>query len=320
MRDDRPVLVLSELDDATADSVIMELLARDVPVVRLDPGVDFPSDTTFAARLDESGSWAGDLATGTRRLDLTSVRAVYRRRPTPHAPSPILRPHEAEFAAREARQGFSGILANLPNCLYVNHPDANRAAAMKARQLTVAARLGFRVPATLITNDLERARAFALKHGHVIYKPLTHVRHMTPEGPLTIWTQPVHADELDDTIAGTAHLFQCLVDKVADLRVTVVGEQVFCIRIDSNPHQLDWRYDYDRLTYTWCETPPGLAGPMVRYLEHFGLAFGCFDFGLTAEGEQVFFECNPNGQWSWLEERTGAPIAAAFADLLKGGA
>lgn len=58
---------------------------------------------------------------------------------------------------------------------------------------------------------------------------------------------------------------------------------------------------------------------MISYLKRMGLAFGCFDFGLTESAETVFFECNPNGQWSWLQERTEAPIAEAFADLLKGG-
>ncbi len=28
---------------------------------------------------------------------------------------------------------------------------------------------------------------------------------------------------------------------------------------------------------------------------------------------------NPNGQWGWLEEKTGLPMAAAFADLLAQG-
>ncbi|TDD94355.1 ATP-grasp ribosomal peptide maturase [Actinomadura rubrisoli] len=320
MRDERPVLVLSELDDYTADAVIMELRKRDVPVVRLDPGKDFPSTVTFAVRLDDAGRWTGDLMTGTRRLDLASVRAVYRRRPSPHTPSPELDEQDACFAAKEARHGFSGILANLPNCLYVNHPDANRAADVKVRQLKVASNLGLRVSTTLVTNDLGQARAFAAEQGQVVYKPLTFVRYLTPDGPQTIWTRPVHADEIDETVAGTAHLFQSLVDKVADLRITVVGEEVFCVRIDSTPPQLDWRYDYDRLTYTWCDPPAELIGPMISYLRNFGLAFGCFDFGLTERGEPVFFECNPNGQWGWLEEQTGAPITAAFADLLKGGA
>lgn len=83
-------------------------------------------------------------------------------------------------------------------------------------------------------------------------------------------------------------------DKVADLRITVVGDQIFCVRIESDSGLLDWRYDYDRLTYAWCDPHPELIEP-------------------------VLFECNPNGQWGWLEDQTGAPITAAFADLLQGG-
>ncbi|MGH3845933.1 MAG: hypothetical protein ACRDS0_31615, partial [Pseudonocardiaceae bacterium] len=30
-------------------------------------------------------------------------------------------------------------------------------------------------------------------------------------------------------------------------------------------------------------------------------------------------ECNPNGQWLWLEHEVGLPIAAALADLLSSG-
>ncbi|MEL5957639.1 hypothetical protein AADR41_23270 [Streptomyces sp. CLV115] len=31
-------------------------------------------------------------------------------------------------------------------------------------------------------------------------------------------------------------------------------------------------------------------------------------------------ECNPNGQWAWLEDAAGLPITAAIADLLESGA
>ncbi|MGH8940794.1 MAG: hypothetical protein ACRDV2_15810 [Actinomycetes bacterium] len=30
-------------------------------------------------------------------------------------------------------------------------------------------------------------------------------------------------------------------------------------------------------------------------------------------------ECNPNGQWLWLEHEVGLPIAAGLADLLSSG-
>jgi hypothetical protein len=31
-------------------------------------------------------------------------------------------------------------------------------------------------------------------------------------------------------------------------------------------------------------------------------------------------ECNPNGQWAWLEPAAGLPITTAIADLLEKGA
>ena len=36
----------------------------------------------------------------------------------------------------------------------------------------------------------------------------------------------------------------------------------------------------------------------------------------TPSGEHVFLECNPNGQWLWIELATGMPISAAIADEL----
>lgn len=317
VKEKRSVLVLSELDDYTADAVTVRLLERGVPVVRLDPGTDFPAAATFASRLDD-GRWTGSLMTATRCLDLASVRAVYRRRPSPHQLSPYLDEQAARFSVKEARHGFSGILANLQDCLYVNDPDANRAADVKVRQLRIAAELGMRVPPSLVTNDVAQARAFATEQD-VVYKSMTFLRYVTEDGPRTIWTRPVRPDEIDESIAGTAHLFQRLVKKVADLRITVVGERVFCVRIESDPPQLDWRHQYDKLRYTWCDPPAELTELMVTYLNRLGLAFGCFDFGLTEENEAIFFECNPNGQWGWLEDATGAPITAAFADLLQGG-
>ena len=37
---------------------------------------------------------------------------------------------------------------------------------------------------------------------------------------------------------------------------------------------------------------------------------------LTPEGEYVFLEINPVGQWLFIEERTGQPITAALVDCL----
>ena len=47
-----------------------------------------------------------------------------------------------------------------------------------------------------------------------------------------------------------------------------------------------------------------------------GLTWGAFDFGVTDDGDWVFFECNPNGQWLWIELQAKYPLAGVVADEL----
>jgi glutathione synthase/RimK-type ligase-like ATP-grasp enzyme len=222
------------------------------------------------------------------------------------------------FAVLQGRHGFGGVLAALPGCRYVNHPQRVADAEVKPAQWAVAADLGFTVPATLVTNDPGRVRAFAVEVGRVVYKPLRPSPLYGPGGePVAVYVREADPAAFDASLRLTAHAFQALVDKVADVRVTVVGPRVFAVRIDSG--LLDWREDYGAHTYTVIDTPPALARALRAYLARFGLVFGAFDFALDHAGGWHFLECNPNGQWAWLEEPTGLPMTAALADVLQAG-
>ena len=50
-----PVLVVACLDDPTTDLVLDELHGRGIPVVRFDPGADFPDEIALSAHFDGSG-------------------------------------------------------------------------------------------------------------------------------------------------------------------------------------------------------------------------------------------------------------------------
>ncbi|MFJ6657672.1 ATP-grasp ribosomal peptide maturase [Streptomyces sp. NPDC091377] len=311
-----PVVVVTCLDDPTADLVISELARRRVPVVRLDPG-DFPSEVTVRADLGESGL-GGTLRTTTRSLALDHVRSVYWRRPRPYAGPPGLDSPESEWCAEQARYGLGGILAALlPESHYVNHPWANRAAEQKPAQLTAAAGGGFRVPPTLLTNDPRAARDFTEEYGRVVYKPLYNSDYADEDGrALTVWVEEITPDELNAGVAVTLHLFQQRVEKVADVRLTAVGDNLFAVRIDGSPG-LDWRRHYDALRYTLIETPPEIAKAVQAYLTHFRLTFGAFDFGLDPTGGWHFYECNPNGQFAWFPDHITTRIVHAIADQLQ---
>ncbi|MDN3260787.1 ATP-grasp ribosomal peptide maturase [Streptomyces sp. CSDS2] len=311
-----PVVVATEADDQTADLVITELNRRGVPVVRFNPA-DIGGDLAVTARFGTCPApVAGQVRTPSRTADLKNIRSLYWRRPTWPA-FEHLDEADARFAVAQVRHGLGGVLYALPSCRYVNHPLRNFEAEHKPLQLAVAQRLGLTVPPTLVSNDLSEVREFIATHREVVYKVLRWTPYRRGEEGMTTWTEPVTADELDESITVVPHLFQARVDKVADLRVVVVGRQVFAVRIDSD--LLDWRQDYSALTYSVTDLPDRLEKTLIAYLEHFGLASGSFDLAVDRQGNTHWLELNPNGQWGWLEDETELKLTAAFADLLEQG-
>lgn len=314
------VLVVTALEDVTADRVIAALNEREVPVVRVDPA-DIGPGLVFGARIGAGApAWTGRLVTGSREVELGEVAAVYYRRPTPYAARfEHLPAQQRDFAAAEARHGFGGILNHLHGATYVNHPGAVTAADFKPAQLQLAAQFGLAIPPTLVTNDVEAARKFAADHGPVIYKTFRGLPRDEDGHTGAIWAQRVDPDTFDDSLNVTAHLFQAEIPKTGDVRVTVVGQKVFAQQIAAPDGALDWRRgDWDQLLHAPITVPAAVEVALHSYLAAFGLVFGCFDFALTGDGRElgdwVFIECNPNGQWGWLPD--AGRITEAFADIL----
>lgn len=310
---DRPVLVVTEPLDLTADMVITELNRKGAPVVRFNPA-DIGTDLMVSAQFGVCPApVVGQLRTPSRTADLEHARAVYWRRPVWPAFA-HLEAADARYAAAQVRYGLGGILYSLDGPLWVNHPLREAAADYKPAQLAVAQSLGLTVPPTLVTNDPDTARQFTAAYGPVIAKALRWTPYERNGVPMTSWAEPVVTDEIDDTLSAAPHLLQARVEKVADLRVLIVGRRVFAVRIDSG--LLDWRTDYEALSYSVVCLPERLEKALLAFLDHFDLVSGSFDLALDGKGDFHWLELNPNGQWGWLEEKTGLEMSAAIADLL----
>ncbi|MFF2815711.1 MvdC/MvdD family ATP grasp protein [Kitasatospora cineracea] len=156
--DGRPVLVSTEAEDPTADLVITELNRRLVPVLRFDPGRDFPTLATLAASITADG-WSGTLTVGKRAADLSGVRALYHRRPNPYTPDTD---HQTDrFAAQENRRGLNGVLGALPGCLYLSHPG-HRPRRVQAR--TAVSRLPARAAGSGDADHQQPSRSEVVRH------------------------------------------------------------------------------------------------------------------------------------------------------------
>ncbi len=308
------VLVLTQRLDPTADLVVSELNRRNVVVFRCDTA-DFPHELTLAAHLQGS-RWVGELRNGVRCVALEAISAAYYRRPTRFR-FPGLTDAEAAWAEQEAVYGLGGVLATLP-CRWLSHPHRIALANFKPLQLTVAAEVGLSVPSTLVTNDPLAAESFAKTS--TVYKTLGGPPKLDHQ-PHSLYTSEVTERECaDPSIRGTAHQFQRWIQKAYEVRLTVVGGRCFAaaIHAGSAAAELDWRSDYNSLTYSVVALSSDIEDRAVALVERLGLGFGCLDFVVTPQGEHVFLEINPNGQWAWIEHATGLPIAAAIADYLEG--
>ena len=307
--------------DAVADLVIAELNTRGVPVHRLDPG-DLPQHIAATAelsgdRVDWRGVWSGQH----RDLSLEDITAVYYRRPGPHRLAPGLSDTDARWAAVEARAGFGGLLASLP-CRWINHPHHNTIAGNSPHSLAVARRSGLEAPRTLITNDPARAREFvsSLPGRVAAYKALGAGGPQDVDGqPMAVWTSQVHADDITDAVALTAHQFQEWVPKRHEVRLTAVEDRLFAAEIHagSEASRIDFRRDYDALTYRVCDVPEPVASGVRELMRTFRLRYAALDFLVRQDDAWLLVDVNPAGQYGFVPELRD-PITRALADTLQG--
>lgn len=311
------VLILTHQFDPTADKVVQELNNRDFSVFRMDTS-EFPEKLSVGAELTH-GQWSGQLRTARRCLDLSSVSGVYYRRPTNFEFHPELSENERRWSSVQARMGFGGLVAALEP--WLNHPHQIGYAEYKPVQLRAAVACGLKVPRTLVTNEPETARAFVADVARAVYKPFSGSGVYDDDGFRQVFCTVVEPEQCDNlNISRTMHLFQEAVSKDYEIRLTVVDDQFFAARIDGNSPaaQVDWRSDYEALSYQAVETPKRVQARVSALLDKLGLRFGALDFVVASDGEWWFLECNPNGQWAWIEDETGMPISTAIADALEG--
>ncbi len=260
-----------------------------------------------------------------QEIDLAQVGSVWYRRPGNLNLPEELTPKEAEWLKGEASALINGIYANT-DALWVSEPHRIRRADLKLMQLRLARELGFRTPEYLVTNDPDKARSFIGAHPDgVIIKGLWMPMILTEEQAGMIYTHLVAPEDLEqlDSVRYGPTFFQALVPKSRDIRVTVIGDELFAAGIDSmlvEEARIDFRVaEMMDLPHEPVTLPEPVAEACLAIVKRLGLQFGAIDLLETPDGDYVFLENNPNGQWYWVEMMTGQPMARAMADLLERG-
>jgi len=293
---------------------VLQALQRDrYPAVLVDTA-SYPSSAALRQHFGE-GAARYELTIDGDEVDLDSCGVGWWRRPQPFTLHPGLAPDVAAFTYTECHEAIAGLWAAL-DVIWVNQPELDEVAHHKPYQLAVATEVGLPIPRTLITNDPEAARCFANDLGpqRTVYKTfLASAEHWRE-------TRILSEDEMAilDQVRLAPVIFQEFVPAIADIRATVIGDQIFATAISqpAGAYDIDYRMGMPAATFEATTLPPETEDKIRALMRRLGLVYGAIDLRRTKAGEHIFLEVNPAGEWRFVEERTNQPITDAMARLL----
>lgn len=301
------ILIISSVHDPHARRVAQELQNRGESVRLLD-FADFGAGSLV--RFDPKRPEATVVAVpGEPDLVLGDVSCVWLRRPARPALPPAMSAEDDRLLARREWQDLTtGMLLSM-DARFVNSPVA-QARAVKPWQLVVAARVGLDIPPTLISNAPAAVETFARENSPIIHKTLTSptTRFLATER----WTPQL--EELLPLLPLAPSIFQSEVRGQDDVRVTIVGDEMFAVEFDSDRELVDSRLDVDSRCREHSLLPE-MRERLRALMRALGLDYATVDLKCR-DGQYTFLELNPQGQFLYLEIRTGLPIANAVAALL----
>ena len=326
------ILIITNKEDEHPTPVIETLIKRNIPVFRLNTEcllTDYEFtwwNTSGLSRFIIKNKQTG------LTLDIEDLTAVWDRRPKlpkelPFKVSEAINKHNLKEAAGFLRflRSYITSTPSIGSILYDEY------ASSKMEQLQYAEFIGLKVPDTVFTNRQEDIIAMARNHQEIVLKSIASDGIMDDgNGPeYVFYSQKFSLQDIvnapKEAFTQTVSYVQEYISKAFELRVTVVAKKVFACKIESqhladNEGKIDWRQGYDHgLRYEPYDLPDDISEKCIKFLDRMRLNFGAFDFIVTPSGDFVFLECNPNGQWLWIEMETGLKISEAIADTLATG-
>lgn len=310
-------------------------LATDYLILRLNElGIEFWRLNTedYLQKFDIEISFKGTipLAIITRddgsKLVSSDIVAAYIRQPV----VPVLRNYSDEghtrFVQREAIEALRSLWRVIDEKAWLNNPKNLLIASNKIDQLRVAKQLGFRIPRTLISTNLDNVQQFIKQcDGATIAKAVKHGFYRHDGEVYLALTQKVDSEFLSnvDQYSSIPMIYQEEVEKIYDVRVTVVGTGVYATAIQSQEHEetkTDWRnwnvVSDVNLRHERMVLPVDIQNRCLELTRSFGLSYSAIDMICSTDGNFFFLEMNPNGQWAWIEGTVGYPIRDAIINTM----
>ena len=321
---DAPVFILSSAYDPHASAVAWALRCNNVPY-RLSPSIRADEQTHFSIRMGEAGQ-----SLEIDGPDSAKVRSVWHRRPKlPEAGNCLEADRRfIEGQWKYLQKNLFDLSDSLLDALWVNRPQAADFAESKLAQLQAACAAGLKVPDTIVGNHAPDIAMLIKRWDKVVFKTFYPQSWQSDSSGRTYKMSVVPLDSNSDlperAIAMSPGIYQRHIDKVFDVRITVIGCQLFAVKMQkaSGEAYFDWRphsYDDDMRTELFTVSA-GLEAKLRDLMARLGIVFGCIDLVVDRNDEVYFLEVNQAGQFLFVEESTPElQVLRAMTAMLSSG-
>ncbi|MCQ9638883.1 MvdD family ATP-grasp ribosomal peptide maturase [Chryseobacterium sp. WG14] len=320
---DKILIITHTADNFSIEKVTEYIGKNGCEVIRFD--VDLYPLQNKLSTVFQDGEWVSILETQEVKYRLDDISAIWYRRAY-NIGKGLRDELEAKFygpAMGEIRNTIFGFIESV-DVYSLGKPSVYRRLDSKEEQLKVADKIGLKIPETCLTNNPEEARKFILKHQNVVAKMQTGFAIYEDGVENVVFTNVVSEDRLEelDSLLYCPMQFQKMIEKKKELRVTIVGRDVYAFEVDSQQFEdskVDWRKDGVNLIDKWVRTelPGEVEEKLLELLDVYNVDYGAIDIIVSPEDEYFFIEINAAGEFFWLDNLTEENlISKSIADVL----
>jgi len=302
------ILIITHKEDYTADFVIDKLNEYAIPYYRFNCEDYLKSNVSIRFGIVDNysiGEYSRFTAVWYRRTKLPNIKCQ----------------NEGErIYLMNEMDAFVNNLFGIIKAKWLSNPISVANAENKFLQLSLAKSIGFNIPNTLATTDISELRSFIKNNKKTVIKPVSRGRIDYPNNSSKLIFTNIMSEEIIialDAFELTPAIYQEYVDKDYELRVTVVGEDIFAASVDSQSiaaSSVDWRRK--RTKFEEYNLPEDIKEKCLLLLRKLNISYGAFDIIKAKNGLYYFLEVNPNGQWVWIEKDTKQLISESIIKFL----
>ena len=319
------ILCITHTNDLyTIDRVMAYFAQKKVPAIRINTDL-LLQDLTIDKILDDKG-WDVVISSSAFHFKLSEIKGVWFRKVwSPKILDEIDKSYRQNVASEINTNLFSFFQLLEKHVPCINKWSVTKnIEGNKFFQLCEAKRKGLLTPNTLITSDFEKVEAFYKSQGESMIVKLQNALSFSMGAAERFFpTTKITAENFDmlkDSIAYCPMIFQNDIPKAYELRIAYVEGECFTGKIDASESisgKQDWRYSEEKSAF-WApyELPLSETEKIHEMMLSFGLSFGAIDMIRQPNGDYVFLEVNPSGEWGMLQKELGYPIAEAIAKSL----